>query len=64
MTDKTTLLERLHKLTTDAEQLSADILAAYPNADAVADSIDLAAADLDEAITEFESFDPDAETEE
>jgi hypothetical protein len=53
------LQERLVRLKSDADALSADIQVAYPNADAIFDAIDLAGADLNDALNLFNDFDPD-----
>lgn len=53
--------KQLEKLRNDADVLSTAILAAYPTADDIVDSIDLAVEDFDDALEAFSSFDPDAE---
>lgn len=52
---------RLRKMRDSLELLSEEILATYPTADDITDSIDLAVDHLDDALSAFADFDPDAD---
>jgi hypothetical protein len=61
-TTKITLYARLIQIGVTLQTLTDEIMAAYPTADAIEDSLELAASHLEDAQATFNDFDPDAST--